>query len=137
MQTPSSLHIKNGHIYMTDAQCSETKENPFCDVRVFIFEICSILYSKFTESSKYFDLESRSKMSIFCPKICAMFWTECRTEFQIFAIFSFWDMVAFILNIPSEGGGGKRRVCISLTRNSLTFSLTFSHYFFNFSTFWQ
>ena len=35
---------------------------------IFFFEIWSILYSKFTESSKYFDLNNRLKISFFVTK---------------------------------------------------------------------
>ena len=39
---------------------------------------------------------------MYIPKNCAMFWNECRTDFKIFAIFSFWDMVDFVLKVLSE-----------------------------------
>ena len=36
------------------------------------------------------------------PRRCEIFWNEGKTEFQFFAIFSLWDMVDFVLKVPSE-----------------------------------
>ena len=49
-------------------------------------------------------LYNRPKMSFFHPKRYAMFINEYKTEFQIFAFFSFGDMVDFVLKTPSELG---------------------------------
>ena len=40
-----------------------------------------------------------------------MFWNERRTEFQVYAIFSFSDMVDFVLKIPNELSGDLNDVC--------------------------
>ena len=49
---------------MKDAQCAETKEKSIVRLlQLLFFELWSILYSKFTESSKSFDINFRPKMS--------------------------------------------------------------------------
>ena len=39
---------------------------------------------------------------VFCPRRCAMFWHEFDTNFDSSPIFSFWDMVGFLLKVLSE-----------------------------------
>ena len=56
MQTFPSPPLKSDHIGIIDAQCAQTNEKSiFPFLRFLIFEIWLILYSKFIESSKYFD----------------------------------------------------------------------------------
>ena len=54
--TKISPHMtKSGHICMKDAHLAETNEISI--FRFLFFKLWSILYSKFTESSKSFDLQ--------------------------------------------------------------------------------
>ena len=39
---------------------------------------------------------------LFCPKRCTIFWNECKINFLIFAIFSFWDMVSETRGLGKE-----------------------------------
>ena len=101
IQAPSSPPppTRSGHIYMKDAQSAEMNE----EFIFYFWVMVDILYQKFTESSKSFDLNNQSKKLIcFPPKRCAMLWNECRTEFQIFSIFSFWDMVDIVLKTTAS-----------------------------------
>ena len=51
-----------------------------------------------TQNTKKVDENKLPKMGKKnCPKRCAMFWSVCKINFQILAIFIFWEMFDFVL----------------------------------------
>ena len=85
--TPSPL--RNGQIFMKDAQCAETNENSI--FRFFIFWVMIDIVHNFQMflPTKY-DKNNVSKNA------------QCSWFFFLCATFSFWDIVDFVLNIHSE-----------------------------------
>ena len=85
--------------------CAETNViSRFLFLRFLFIEIWSILNSKFTESSKYFDLNNLLKMSIGFVSKDAQYSETNNAEMIFRFIFSFLDMVDFLLKITSELG---------------------------------
>ena len=86
-------------------QCGETNEKSI--LQFLFFELQSILYSKFTESSKFFDLNNRPKKLIFfrpetrptsiqmqaVPEKCAMFCNELSFRIFRFLLFEIWSIL--------------------------------------------
>ena len=71
----------------------------------FFFSIMVDVILKIHRSFSVFWPSIQPKMSNICSsKRCKMFWNQCRTQFQIFGIGSFWDIVYFVLGIPSQLG---------------------------------
>ena len=94
MQTTSPL--RNGQIFMKDAQCAETDEQSV--FQFLFFEIWLILFSIF----KCFYRPNMVKIN--CLKRCAMFWNRflCSWVFFFCTTFSFWDIIEFVFDNHSE-----------------------------------
>ena len=106
MQTPPSLPppLQKWPNWVFIPKCCAMFWNKLF-LRFLVFQISRTLYSKYLEYFKYFYLESfrffekkwlTKDGHFFCPKRCATFWNLWK---KILQIFSFWDMVDFILKI--------------------------------------
>ena len=87
--TPLLPHHKWPYLYEICAMCWNDWKT--------IFWFYFLRYGRFCSQNSIF----LKKNLFFHPKRCSMFWNECRTEFEIFPIFCFWDIVNFVLKIPS------------------------------------
>ena len=112
MQTPPpSTSLKGGHngvlfqkswamLYCASYYCFFYRPN------FFFYEINSFPFFSFWDMAPNTWIFTKKwpklPKKMYIPKNCAMFWNECRTDFKIFAIFSFWDMVDFVLKVLSE-----------------------------------
>ena len=107
--------LRNCHICMKGAQCADANEKfIFQLLRVLFFEIWSILYSKFTESSEYFDLNNRPKMSFFLFQkmrnlLKGLLFAITNFRFLRFLVLQIWSILysKFLLN------RGLRWLCVS------------------------
>jgi len=90
---PLTPALRNGHICMKEAQCAEANEKSI--LQFLVFELLS-------EFLTYFDYLTKIAKINFCLRRWAMFWNGFMYSLDSFAIFSFWDMVNFVLKMPSE-----------------------------------
>ena len=97
--------FRNGHIYMKDAHCDETKKNTFsdfCDLFLF-FEFWSIVLTSYEYVTIILSSVSPiKKIYKYSPKRCAMIWIRFFSSWVFFAIVSYRDMVEFVFDFCSR-----------------------------------